>query len=120
MTTRTKRSPAGKRTRKPKATRRTVDELITELAADVIVPHYDDVTDRHSALYQALCDAVTEDLGDHTGTDDFCERCQPAYLRVDEERNAELVCKERMAWQIGLAVGRQLPQPEPAESGGVA
>ncbi len=95
-------------TKRPPKDTRTVDDLIAELAADVIVPHYDDVVDRHSALYADLCNAVTEGLEDQTTVRDFCERCQPAYLQVDEQRNAELVVKERMAFRLGLEVGRQI------------
>ena len=88
-----------------------VDRLIAELAADVVTPHYDDVMDRHGALYEKLCAAVTEDLGDQTTAADFCARCQPAHLRVDEERNAELIVKERMAFMLGLEVAREQSGP---------
>ena len=85
---------------------RTVDELITELAACAVVPHYDDLVQRHDGLYGALCDAVTDD-GNRTAPADFCERCQPAYLRVDEDRNAELVDRERMVFRLGIQIGQR-------------
>ncbi len=85
---------------------RTPDAIVQDLAARLTVPHYDDIAERHAGLYAELCDAVGP-AQDQTATSDFCEHCQPAYLRVDEERNAELVARERMAFRIGLAVGRQ-------------
>ena len=75
---------------RPPESTRTVDELITELAACMTVPHFDDVLERQPDLYTALCDAVTPER-DRSTAADFCERCQPAYLRVDEQRNAELM-----------------------------
>ena len=101
---------------------RTPEALIQELAARAVVPHFEDIIERHSGLYSTLCDAVVPEQ-DQTTTTDFCERCQSAYLRVDEERNAELVERERLWFKIGSEVGRRgaVPQisaePEP-ESGG--
>ena len=84
----------------PSTTGRSVDKLLTELAACMTVPHFDDVLERHGDLYTALCDAVTPEQDRTTGAD-FCERCQPAYLRVDEQRNAELVARERIMFRLG-------------------
>ncbi len=58
-------------------------------------------------LYTALCDAVAPEQDQTTGAD-FCERCQPAFLRVDEERNAELVAREELWFRLGLEVGRRI------------
>lgn len=40
------------------AGQRTPEALIQELAARVVVPHCEDMVERHSALYFELCDAV--------------------------------------------------------------
>ena len=93
-------------THAPETDARTADVLISRLAARLTVPRYDDIAERHADLYAELCDAVAP-AQDHTTTEDFCEHCQPAYLRVDEERNAELVARERMAFRLGVEVGRQ-------------
>ena len=109
--------------KRPPEPDRTPEALIQELAARAVVPHFEDIIDRHGDLYSTLCDAVVPEQ-DQTTTTAFCERCQSAYLRVDEERNAELVERERLWFKIGSEVGRQGGQgpqksadPEP-ESGG--
>ena len=107
MSTPTERPSAEHRTpQETPAERRSVDELLTELAACMSVPHFDDVLERYGDLYGRLVDAVTPER-DRSTAADFCERCQPAYLRVDEGRNAELVDRERITFRLGVTVGRK-------------
>ena len=89
----------------PSAPGRTVGERISELAGRAMQPHFEDIIERHSGLYSTLCDAVAPDQ-DQTTTTAFCERCQSAFFRVDEERNTELVERERLWFKIGIEVGR--------------
>ena len=62
--------------------------------------------ERHSGLYVALCDAVAPQQ-DQTTTEDFCEQCRPAFLRLDAERNAELVARKEMWFRLGMEVARR-------------
>ena len=85
---------------------RTLDAIVQELAACASEPSYDHIMDDYPVLFAELCDAVAP-AQDETTTTDFCERCQPVYLQVDEQRNEELCARERMAFRLGVEVGRR-------------
>lgn len=121
-TSRKRRAPARTRSRKPAASRATVETLAQQFAAVLVpdVPDFDAVVDESPAapLFERLCELLRRER-DHPGTpqqiqaayDRLCKALPKAqqreFAKYDDARNFEEIITREASYRVGVAVGRR-------------